>query len=305
MNGELRTIFPLSKALVVLMLAFSLACLAGCGGGSALGGIGEETDGPEFVRSEVRLNTYNAGSGIDSSMVSQGYVGAALQSTARLKFQVIKDGVEYSYDMTNDGSPNFYPMNMGNGYYTFNIMQNTRDNMYVTHSSTGASVALENEFEPFLRPNYFCNYSAASQCVAQASSITEGSANQGEALSKVYNWVVGNVRYDTAKAASVGSGYVPNPDVTLTEKTGICFDYASLMAAMLRSQGIPCKIITGYVSDGKIYHAWNEVYINGRWKTMSFEVPANTWSRLDATFAAGGDSGYVGDGSGYTDRYTY
>lgn len=53
--------------------------------------------------------------------------------------------------------------------------------------------------------------------------------------------MVDNVSYDNDKTYNLkqATGYVPNPDKTLTSKKGICFDYASLGAAMLRSVGIP------------------------------------------------------------------
>ena len=39
---------------------------------------------------------------------------------------------------------------------------------------------------------------------------------------------------------------LPSVDETLKTKKGICFDYAALMTAMLRSQGIPTKLEIGY-----------------------------------------------------------
>ena len=99
---------------------------------------------------------------------------------------------------------------------------------------------------------------------------------------------------------------MPNPDATLAEGKGICFDYVSLGAAMLRSLGIPTKIVTGYVSPDSIYHAWNLVYLDGSWKSVEVSVDPNTWTRIDLTFAAAGGSGKtVGDAKEYTDRYTY
>lgn len=70
-------------------------------------------------------------------------------------------------------------------------------------------------------------------------------------------WVTDNVAYDTQLAATVKSGYVPDPDSVLAKRSGICYDYASLMAAMVRSQGIPARLVVGYAADN-IYHAWNE-----------------------------------------------
>ena len=106
---------------------------------------------------------------------------------------------------------------------------------------------------------------------------------------------------------SVQSGYMPDPDETLKSGLGICFDYASLTAAMLRSQGIPTKVIFGYVSPNGVYHAWNMFYTEeSGWVTVGFEVAGDDWNRIDLTFSANGaDQTFIGDGSNYTDVYEY
>ena len=106
-----------------------------------------------------------------------------------------------------------------------------------------------------------------------------------------------NISYDRVLASSITSGelkaYIPNPDRTLSTGKGICYDYAALMAAMLRSQGIPTRLIMGQVPQG--YHAWNEVYLQGTgWVIIAsfkyWEVAGSAWVMFDATFAAGGMS---------------
>ena len=58
--------------------------------------------------------------------------------------------------------------------------------------------------------------------------MAASATDQLEVVSNVYNYVINNVTYDTAKASSVQSGYLPNVDVVLAQKKGICFDYAAL-----------------------------------------------------------------------------
>ena len=86
-------------------------------------------------------------------------------------------------------------------------------------------------------------------------------------------------------------------------KTALTQD--SLSTAMLRSMGIPTKLVTGYVGEDELYHAWIMVYIDGEWHSALFSVDRNTWSRCDVTFASTGSTKYTGDASAYTDRYTY
>ena len=298
----------------VLALSFVPAC-GGGGSGSAAGSKGGSTaladpgeaTGASFEQpSEVAIAVKD-GMGIDTSHIVEGYVSAAAESAARLKFQVTCGDMTYNYDLPNDGSPMIYPINMGNGSYLFRIMQNTSGSNYVEIDATTADVVLGSEFDPFLLPNVYCDYDPSSDCVEKAREITANSANLGEAVRDICTYVADHVTYDNDKAAelSKASGYLPDPDETLRSGKGICLDYSALSAAMLRSEGIPTKVMTGYVGKDELYHSWIMVYIDGKWETAVFSVNPNTWSRCDVTFASTGATKYVGDASAYTDRYTY
>lgn len=306
----------LSSAVFSVALAGSLV-LTACSGSGGSGGSFDEgtTEGPNYSQpSSIYGASYNAneaktfsGGSIDTAHVAEGYVAASAQNASRLKLQILCNNNSYNYDLPSDGTPIVCPLNMGNGQYTFRIMQNTSGNNYVEIASTTASVSLTNEFEPYVRPNLFCDFSNSSTCVSQARELTSDASNEGDVVRSVYEWVVKNISYDYDKAEELSgtTGYIPNPDETMESRSGICFDYASLAAAMLRSLGIPCQIITGYVSPDSVYHAWNMVYINGRWISVQFSIEPDTWTRMDLTFAAAGAGSTVGDGTDYTDRYVY
>ncbi|MCI8468905.1 MAG: transglutaminase domain-containing protein [Eggerthellaceae bacterium] len=286
----------------------------GSGSSDASGG-DSSTSGPAYTEpASVLLSTFSeaaavvsAGGSIDVSTVNQGYVGASATNSSRLKFQVIRGDRTYNYDLPSDGTPIICPINMGDGSYTFRIMQNTSGSNYVEVASATADVALESPFAPYLVPNVFCDYTASSAVVTQARSLAANAQNEGDVVRAVYDWMVDHITYDKDKAAQLAdaTGYVPSPDSTLSTQTGICFDYASLAAAMFRSLGIPCQIVTGYVSPDNIYHAWNMIYIDGSWVSAQITVNPDTWTRVDLTFAAAGAGGTIGDGTTYTDRYTY
>lgn len=244
---------------------------------------------------------------IDTTHIADGYIIAAANSTRRLKFQVSCGDMSYNYDLQSDGTPIVVPVNMGSGTYTLKLLQNIQDSDYTEIAEKTENVILKDEFAPFLIPNMFCNYNEDSACCEKAREIASGATTRAEALASICNWVADNIEYDYAKAQelSASTGYVPSPDETLLTGRGVCFDYASLCTAMLRSIGIPAKMITGYVGTNHIYHAWVMVYVDGTWKTERFSVDANTWSRCDVTLAAAGETAYIGDGSFYTDRYVY
>ena len=168
-------------------------------------------------------------------------------------------------------------------------------------------MTLRDEFQPYLRPSDYVSYSPDSQCVRKAAEFAGQSADAMGVVAKIYEYICASVTYDTPKAQSVQSGYLPDPDETLRTGKGICFDYASLAAAMLRSQGIPAKVVFGYVSPDDLYHAWNMFYTEETgWVTVEFSAEPNEWNRLDLTFTAGGtNEEFIGDGTNYNDVYAY
>ncbi len=244
---------------------------------------------------------------IDLSAVSEGYVAVSAVSEKRLKFQVRKDDWTYNYDLASDGTPSVFPLQCGNGLYVFRVMENISESKYVEICREEDSVTLLDEFQPFLRPSDYANYSADSACVRKAAELAAGCASELDVVRAVYDYVCGSVQYDIEKAQSVHSGYLPDPDETLATGLGICFDYAALAASMLRSQGIPTKLILGYVAPDDVYHAWNMFYTEkSGWVTVSLEVSGKDWTRLDLTFSAGGaPDEFVGNGSHYADVYSY
>ena len=249
----------------------------------------------------------DAGVLLDLSGLEQGYVAVSARADKRLKFQVIKGDVTYNYDIASDGTPSVFPLQNGDGDYRFRVMENVVDNKYAERYGAAAYVKLLDEFQPFLRPSDYVNYNEESECVRKAAKLAETAGDALGLVASVYSFICGSVKYDKQKAAAVQAGYLPDPDETMRTGKGICFDYASLAAAMLRSQGIPTKEIFGYVSPNDVYHAWNMFYTEQTgWVTVSYEVQADSWNRLDLTFSANGAvSRFIGDGSNYSDLYMY
>ena len=301
-----------ARCALVLVLGIATAALVGCAGGSAEGG---ETSGPPFELADPMATSPcdpaafegTTEAGVDVSHVSSGYVCARGTSEMRLKFQVMLGEDVRTFDLPNDGEATVFPITMGDGDYRFRIMRNTEGDRYVEVCSTTAHVQLESEFAPYVRPNHYCDYDEGSRAVALARELVADAANEGDAVRAIYTYLTDNIVYDTDKAAELETvtGYIPDPDATLAAGSGVCFDYASLAAAMLRSVGIPCRIVTGTVYPQDIYHAWNMVYIDGAWHTAEVSVDPNTWSRIDTTFAAAGSAAETDDDVEYVDRYVY
>ena len=254
----------------------------------------ESAEGTEHVR-------------FDLTALSEGIVAVSAYSEKRLKFQVVKDGETYNYNLASDGTPSIFPLQCGDGEYRFRVMENIVEKKYAELYSKTVNVCLEDSFAPFLRPSDYVNYKRDSECVRKAEELAQTAGTPLGLVAKVYDYVCSNVRYDDYLAQTVKSGYLPVPDNTLKSGKGICFDYAALAAAMLRSQGIPTRMVFGYVAPDQLYHAWNMFYTEETgWVAVKFEVTADSWVRLDLTFAANGaDNKFIGDGSNYADVYYY
>ena len=236
---------------------------------------------------------------VDYSNTKDGYVMVqyTAQTDKRLKAQVKGPTTTYTYNLTAGGS------------YQVTVYQNTEGSKYAAVVSATFNATMTDEFAPFTHPNQYVNYAEAPNTVAKAAELTKGVTDPLKKVELVYNYVVKNITYDKELAASVKSGYLPVLDTVLAKKTGICFDYAALMTGMLRSQGVPCKLVVGYA--GTAYHAWISVWTkeNG-WIDGAIYFDGSTWQRMDPTFASSGKQSasimaYIGDGSHYSAKYFY
>lgn len=249
---------------------------------------------------------------VDVSNAKDGYVMVAYNGAAksRLKVRVTgPSGTVYTYDLNKNGNYEVFPLSDGNGKYTVGVYENTSGNKYALAFSTPVTVMLTNDFAPFLRPNQYVNYSADSQAVKKAAELTKGKKSDLEKITAIYDFTVKTLTYDKKKAQTVQSGYLPNVDQVLASKTGICFDYAALMTAMLRSQGIPTKLVVGYT--GNVYHAWINTFIPEKgWVEGVIFFDGTTWKLMDPTFASSAKQSqqimeYIGNGSNYSAKYIY
>lgn len=244
---------------------------------------------------------------IDVSNASEGYIMADYTgSNSKVKLQIKgPDEVTYTYNLHGNGYEVF-PLTAGDGSYSIGVFENISGTKYSTVLSAQIDVALSNSFGPYLYPNQYVNFTAASLPVAKAVDLAYPANNDLEVVERVYNYIINHFTYDYEKAASVVSGYLPVVDEVYTAGTGICFDYAAVMATMLRTQNIPTRLEVGYV--GEEYHAWISVYIKDMgWVNGIIEFDGTTWNLLDPTFASTSKSpkDYVTKNSNYLTKYVY
>lgn len=328
-NKRLKTVS------LLLIMALTLSLLAGCGSNEGVGaeenGIADVTemnyvevaeeaialaDAPAAKVTEYateasgKLEKKTSKGVIDYSNTSDGYVMVKYLKDTKKKVKAQVKGPKNTY--TYNVSPTeweTFPFTDGDGEYQIILLENVSGNKYAIVVSVTADVQLTDEFAPFLRSNQYVNYAEAPNTVKKAASLTKKVKDPLDKVEKIYNYVVKKFTYDKKKAKNVQTGYVPDLDKVLEAKKGICFDYAATMAGMLRSQGIPCKLVIGYA--GEAYHAWISVYVEGEgWVEGVVYFDGTSWQRMDPTFASSSKQSkaimkYIGDGKNYTSKYFY
>lgn len=244
---------------------------------------------------------------IDYSNTADGYVMVKyLQDTQdNLKAQVKGPESTYTY-VISSGKWSAFPLSEGDGDYQVAIFDNIEGTRYAMVLSASFSVRLKDEFAPFLRPNEYVNFASAPKSVALAASLTSGIEGTLDKVSAIYTYVVKNLTYDKELAANVTSDYVPSLDSVLEKGSGICFDYAALMTGMLRSQGVPCKMVFGYAGD--TYHAWITVWVEGQgWVDNVVHFNGLQWELMDPTYASAGNynNSFITDETNYSAKFFY
>lgn len=251
----------------------------------------------------------NGAAVIDASHTSDGYVMIRYTGGARrIKVRITKN-TQYTYDLNVSGAYETFPLTEGSGAYTIAVFEQVEGTMYAQAVNQTVNVTLSNDKLPFLYPNQFCNYNAMSAVVGVSDSICAGITEPLQKVAAVYNYAVNNLSYDYNKAATVQSGYLPNIDSTLATRNGICFDYASMMVAMLRLQDIPSKLVIGYTNNQ--YHAWVSVYTDEQgWIDNVIFFNGNDWRFMDPTFASTGKGNpsvteHIKNSANYSAKFTY
>ena len=199
---------------------------------------------------------------IDASHTSDGYFMAAVnrQSSKRIKLSITKGDVTLRYDLNGQGDYEVIPLQLGSGNYQITLYENTSGKKYATAGKITLNVKLSREDAAFLVPSQYVNYTLLSQAVAKADELCAGKSEK-EAYKAVCSFMKSYFVYDYVKALTVAANTLPDIDGCYKKQMGICQDLSAVMVCMLRTQGIPSKLMIGYV--GKNYHAWTQSTVQG------------------------------------------
>ena len=265
-------------------------------------------EGPKTVASGTLVKK-NGKAVIDYSNTKDGYVMVqyTAQTSKPLKAQV-KGPTTYKYNL-KQGQWTIFPLSDGNGSYQVSVFQNVSGTRYTNELSQSFKVELTDEFAPFLRPNQYVDYSNAVNTLAKAKDLTKGHHLSPEAGGRHLRLCCQKPQLRLSKGLHGQKRLSAGPGHGAGREKGICFDYAALMAGMVRSLGIPCKLVVGYA--GSAYHAWISIWTEeSGWVDNVIFFNGTSWQRMEPTFASSGKQSasimaYIGDGKNYTTKYLY
>lgn len=245
---------------------------------------------------------------IDVGNEGEGYLYVSyLGNNKDVKMQLsCNDGITYTYKISERDT--VIPLTQGSGDYHLIVYEGMGDGQYAVIFTDERQINVVNEFGPYLYPSYYVDFTDKTKAVAIGKELAGSCTCDLEVIAAVYDYVIANISYDHEEAETVASDYVPDVDEILETKKGICFDYASLMASMLRSQRIPTRLEVGYAGDA--YHAWVTTYVEDiGWINGIIQFDGVDWTLMDPTFAANADGKtlkkFIGSGDNYTTKYMY
>lgn len=125
--------------------------------------------------------------------------------------------------------------------------------------------------------------STAPEIVAAAREAVGNARNDRQRVARLRSFVT-----DTVEKNDLGVGYASALD-TLHSRRGDCTEHAVLLAALVRSLGIPARIVSGlvyvprYAGATRVFvpHTWVQAWLDDRW--VSYDSAAR---RFDATHIA-------------------
>ena len=202
---------------------------------------------------------------VDASNADQGYIMVKGPKTkTRLKVTVEITGSKLQYDLNGDGEYEVFPLQLGRTNYTVSLWRQVEGKKYGKIGQVKVAAKMEDELSCFLYPNQYVNYKKDSPCVKEASEVCKGLETNKEKFYAIWDYIVRNFQYDYVKAVTVAgsSGMLPDIEGCWKGKKGICQDLSAVACAMMRSQGIPARLMIGQLGSGTP-HAWVMAWVDG------------------------------------------
>ena len=200
---------------------------------------------------------------VDIGHIDEGYMLVRGGKTGkRLKLKVARGNYSVMYDLNGKNEYEVLPLQFGNGQYRLTLYKQISGSRYSEEGAVSFKADMEDVNCAFLFPNTYINYTADSKAVLRAEEICRGLETEKEKYDAITDYVKSAFVYDYVRAVTVKTDGLPDVDYCINKGMGICQDLAATSVCMLRSQGIPAKLVIGD-ANGQ-YHAWVQVTVEGK-----------------------------------------
>ncbi len=152
---------------------------------------------------------------------------------------------------------------MGNSQFTIRYRAKVDIDYNTIHQRNLAYTVPVNKLDAdeihYLFPSRYCQSDKLQKLAGKEFGHIETAYGKVAAITE---WIFNNVEYTTGATNSGTSAYD-----TLTERAGVCRDFAHLGIALCRALTIPARYFTGYAYglNPPDFHACFEAYIGGEW----------------------------------------
>lgn len=130
------------------------------------------------------------------------------------------------------------------GYYNFSVgYEPTIKNLYQYPGYRICKIQIHKHFEPANK--------ATNSFIAEISNLTEQ-----EKVKRIADYICDMVSYENEDVVGINKVFTGTPPVN-----AVCGTYADAFVYLCQRTGIPCISVVDDI------HAWNEVYVDGKWYT--------------------------------------
>ncbi len=199
----------------------------------------------------------------------------------------------FNYNIIEETNNHFLQFDISKNLNTQNIIENeftlqsTIDRPEINEKVKYPILSIDDKYEEYLEFSGLID--SNSKISNQASQLALGEDDVYIIASKVAKWIREDITYDLSTVTS-------NPNQKSSQvfesKAGVCKEITHLYISMMRSLGIPARVITGYaytnseevidfVGSNWGGHAWAEVLIGDHW--VPFDLTYNQYGFVDST----------------------
>ena len=218
---------------------------------------------PATSEDRPRLRAYTATAAL-------GYVYLAAAGNVPLVADLQNGEKHHKLLLPNDGQWQPLLLSLGSGKYTLSVYEAGLYDWPVRllFETSFEADQVPDDTQLALFSSLHTNMDANAVTVALARELFENAVTDLEKITLLWDWLMGHAAYDKALAKGIQFSEIPDGDAFIRGERGICSDYAAFMAVGLRAVGVPAKHVYGKNLRTGNQHAWNEVYLDGKWQII-------------------------------------